>query len=302
MFDLVSCAEALPARMSLAVPARSSCRSERPVDCGVQRGQHALVAGLRGVRQVVADVGVQGVAQALEVVDLLLHPVGQGVEGRRGGPAGGVRRGEQGVQLAADRTETLTRRAEGTLQGAGGRVQGGKQVIAGRCALAGLLRVVELGTGGAGDVAGTVDQRGGGLQQVRQRTDGRRTGLHPGTDVLHPGLQALHRGLGVLVLQVVRQARHRTEADIGDDLGEGLVDLRDHTVGTLLGDERRQRVLLLVGVELQRRRLGAGGVEGQDRGAEILREHDRGVVVAGLRALDGLVLGGDDPVDLVVTG
>ncbi len=242
------------------------------VDRCVEAGQSPVVPGLcpRGKR--CTDGVVESLADRPEAVGLLLDPRGEIGECRCGAGSGVPGTVEEGVEAVADRAVAVGGRGQCLFQRLRGTAQGRVQAVRGVRPTAEIgAGVVELGTGGAGDVPRALEQRGGGVQHAGEGAHGLRPGAQLDTDVLHPRLDPVDRCLGVILFEVVVQGRHHTQPDTADDLGEGVVDLGDHTLCTLLGEHRGQGVLLLVGVQVELGRLGPGGVEGQQGGTEVLR-------------------------------
>ena len=111
-----------------------------------------------------------------------------------------------------------------------------------------------------------------------------------------------HRDAAVPVV-LVGEAGNRfgqRERHLGERLSEHGIHLVGHRVGSLIGDLRRDGALLLVGVVDDIGVARVARVEGEHVAAEALRDHHGGVVAPRLRAVDGVLLVGDVPVDLVV--
>ena len=109
-----------------------------------------------------------------------------------------------------------------------------------------------------------------------------------------------HRAGEIGVLGVLRKRRDDGERHIGKRFQEHLIHLVRHLIGTLVGDLRRDGILLLVGVVDDVRVLDLVGIERHHVAAEALGNHHGGVVAPGLRAVDRVFFGRERPVELVV--
>ena len=71
-------------------------------------------------------------------------------------------------------------------------------------------------------------------------------------------------------------------------------------VRTLLCDVGRQRVLLLIGIEIELAGLGSFYIKGKQICAEVLWQDDASIVFTGFCSLDRIGAVGNDPINIVI--
>ena len=114
-------------------------------------------------------------------------------------------------------------------------------------------------------------------------------------------MQVIECSLGIVLIKVFIKIRDDAKADIGYHAGEGLVDFLDDAVRTLLRDDGRQRILLLIGIEVELAWLGSFYIKREQIRAEVLGQNNAGIVFARLRSFDGIGAISNDPIDILIS-
>ena len=112
--------------------------------------------------------------------------------------------------------------------------------------------------------------------------------------------QIAQAAVEVRVVRVLQQRRGHIQTHFGNGFGEHLVHHVRRLACPLVGEFRRHDVLLLVAVVDQVGMVRFIGIERHHVLAEALGDHHGGVVLARLRAIDGIVFVGKNPIHLVV--
>ena len=125
-----------------------------------------------------------------------------------------------------------------------------------------------------------------GREDRRDHLGGPRCGDQLHGDPAGPGAEPIDGLFRLGVVEGCGQRRHQSQADLVESPREARVDLRRDVSRGLSGGQRRERVPLLVDVEVDLDRLRAGGEEGHHLLTGIRGQHDRRVVLLGFGALD----------------
>ena len=113
-------------------------------------------------------------------------------------------------------------------------------------------------------------------------------------------MQVIECSLGIVLIEVFIKIRDDAKADIGYHAGEGLVDFLDDAVRTLLRDGGRQRILLLIGIEVELAWFGSFYIEREKVRAEVFGKDNAGIVFAGLCSFNCIGAISNDPIDIVI--
>ena len=204
------------------------------------------------------------------------------------------------VDGVRDGVDAPLARPDGIVDGCGGAVQGSAQPTHAAGGVAQSQVRIERRRERGVDQPRRVPQQGSGGRDERGVAPhcGARRAQGPGT-VGDGAVQLARDGRELVVVQVVIQVREGRGTHLEDGVREGLVDGLPNGARGLARDDRRDGVLLLVAIEEHLRAVRVGRERGHHVGAEVLRDHDGGIVLPASDALDGVVLGRDRVADLV---
>ena len=268
---------------------------------GVQIGDCAVISRLRDTRNHGPNGVFQAVAHRSQAVGLLAELGRHRIKGIRGGAAGGLGAVDKLVDPVAHAFVARLRCIERRTDRVADIADRGLQIAGDVAVTRTVAQNVHSRTSVFQDGIRGLHQRHGGLHQRGQRTSSLRPGAQPRGGVINAVLYARQCLLGVGGVQVLIQRGDCAQTNAGDDLRKVLINLLNNATRALARNDRRQRVLLLIRIERQLRRLGTADVEGHQFGTEVLRKHDCRVVVTGLGAIDGVIGIRNPPVNVVIT-
>ena len=250
-------------------------------------------AGLRG--QGGAELVGQAIADLPVLIGGHLDLGGDIVKRCRGRLPGLTGIGQDLVHLILDGAKPLAGRTERATNRAGAARDAPAEAVE----VGGVDRVQRIAHR-ARDAVRVVHQGHGRVREPGDGIGGARRGVQVVAAAAQTGLQGIEGGVRVVIVQRAVHRVHHAEGHLGEGMGERFVDLFVHTLAAGRDQHGRQRGLLLVDVDGDLARVRIAGVEGEHVLAQRFGQDDGGVVLAGLRALDGLVLVGDHPVHVVV--
>ena len=106
--------------------------------------------------------------------------------------------------------------------------------------------------------------------------------------------------VNVVRVGIIQKILRNRKRSVGQRLHKYPIDLGRHLIGTLVGNLRRNGVLLLVRVIDDLRMLNVIGVERHHVAAEAFGDDHGSVILTRTCTVDSIFLGCDHPVDLVV--